>query len=313
LLSEGLPHLLVYCRSADRAADLGDLLALRGFTAGRPGDDAEVWLGVDPLEVRRELEELKIDPESFVVLSADSPADADTLDRRHGGERKAGVVLVAPRGLPHLKRTALEAGYTLEPDTAPARDATERAEHFRDTVETALKDEDLVPYLLLLEPLIARYGAAEVAGALAALLRKKSPPPKESPEAPRSGPSTRAAAARRPPAWARLFLSVGQRDGIGTRDLLGAIVGESGITGDQVGRIEVKDHFSRVEVHDSVAERVIDSLNGTSIRGRSVRADFDRGEQRGHKRSESKKRAGSMHAKRGRTGSPKSRGPEAET
>jgi ATP-dependent RNA helicase DeaD len=33
-------------------------------------------------------------------------------------------------------------------------------------------------------------------------------------------------------------------------------------------------------VHEGVADQVIRALNGTSIRGRSVRADFDRGEAR---------------------------------
>jgi ATP-dependent RNA helicase DeaD len=73
---------------------------------------------------------------------------------------------------------------------------------------------------------------------------------------------------------------VGLRDGVGAGDLLGAILGEAKVEKDQVGRIDLKDTFSRVEVHDSVADRVIRALNGTSIRGRSVRADFDRGEGR---------------------------------
>jgi ATP-dependent RNA helicase DeaD len=52
------------------------------------------------------------------------------------------------------------------------------------------------------------------------------------------------------------------------------------VAGDQIGRIELKDTFSRVEVHEAVADRIIRALNGTTIRGRSVRADFDRGEGR---------------------------------
>jgi ATP-dependent RNA helicase DeaD len=71
---------------------------------------------------------------------------------------------------------------------------------------------------------------------------------------------------------------VGEKDGITTRDLLGAILGESGIAGEQVGKIDLRETFTKVEVQEQVAEKVIRALNGTSIRGRSVRADFDRGE-----------------------------------
>jgi ATP-dependent RNA helicase DeaD len=311
LLSEGCARVLVYSRSADQAADLGDVLALRGFAVGRPGDEAEVWLGVDPLETRDELAEGGVERASFAVLSADPPPDPDTLDRRHGGGGPAGVVVVPPRGLPHLRRVAREAGYTLEPE--PARDeAIDRAAEFRRAIEGALESEDLVPYLLLLEPLIQRHGAAAVAGALAALIRKA---PGTSSAARQELPARASAGTSGPPrpaAWARLFLSIGKRDGVGTRDLLGAIIGESGIKGDQVGRIDLKDTFSRVEVHDSVADRVIKALNGTSIRGRSVRADFDRGESRDQDRAGVKTQGAPRAGVRGKTGGPGKPGSRGE-
>jgi ATP-dependent RNA helicase DbpA len=59
-------------------------------------------------------------------------------------------------------------------------------------------------------------------------------------------------------------------------DLLGAVTGEAGVAGDTVGRIDIKESHALIEVHDSVAQKVIKALNGITIRGRSVRADFDR-------------------------------------
>ena len=53
ILLEDARHVLVFCRSEDRAADIGDLLTLHGYMAGAPGDsDVPVWLGVDELEAR---------------------------------------------------------------------------------------------------------------------------------------------------------------------------------------------------------------------------------------------------------------------
>jgi ATP-dependent RNA helicase DeaD len=48
------------------------------------------------------------------------------------------------------------------------------------------------------------------------------------------------------------------------------------VKGEQVGRIDIRDSFSVVEVDASVADRVIRALNGTTMRGRSLRVDYDR-------------------------------------
>lgn len=85
---------------------------------------------------------------------------------------------------------------------------------------------------------------------------------------------------RRPEPFQRLFLSIGSRDGVGPGDLLGAITGEAEVPGDRVGRIDIRETFSRVDVGQGVADRVIEALNGITIRGRSVRADYDRAADR---------------------------------
>jgi ATP-dependent RNA helicase DeaD len=105
-----------------------------------------------------------------------------------------------------------------------------------------------------------------------ALLRSKKAPVTAPAPAPRAQAAEPAAA----PAWAKLFLGVGERDGLKTGDLLGAITGEAGVEGRAVGKIEIKESHSVVEVHDDVARKVIKALNGTTIKGRAVRADFDR-------------------------------------
>ena len=273
-LSEGKSHVLLFARTYDRAADLGHLLALYGSSVGGPGErDREVWLAVEPLAARASLGDVEAD--DIAIISADVPADVDELDRRHRGPQAGDAILARPHEFPHLRRMAHEAGYTLRPTIAPSP-YTEGESSFTARVRGAIAEEDLAPHLALLEPLIRAHSVAEVAAALALLLR----------QAERAGGAggvgePRAAEvpgpAVRPPSWTRLFLSVGKRDGIQAGDLLGAVTGEAGVDGKEVGRIEVRDDFSRIEVHDPVAERVMQALNGSSIRGRSVRVDYDRG------------------------------------
>jgi ATP-dependent RNA helicase DeaD len=270
-------HLLLFFRSEDRAADLGDLLTLHGYAAGAPGDDATpVWLAVDGIEARRAID----GTEGVSVLSVDVPTDADALDRRHGGASGAGVVLAQAREVAHLRRIALEAGYGLVPFPTPAAQASASI-RFREALAPIIEGEDLEPYHLLVEGAVDRWGSTEVAAALALLLRRKGNLPGGSSGAGRPGSTSSVGADEGAPVpFVRLFLSIGSRDGVGPGELLGAITGESGVRGDQVGRIDVRDTFSRVEVQEPVALTIIQALNGTSIRGRSVRADYDRGGDR---------------------------------
>jgi ATP-dependent RNA helicase DeaD len=268
LIADGARHVLIFCRSEDRAADLGDFLTLHGYLAGAPGDaDAPVWLGVDALAARPDAKGV----EGLVVVSCDVPSDPDTLDRRHAFAA-GGVVLVAARELAHLKNLGKRTGYETVPFPPPAGGVPSGVARLRATLEKAMETLDTAPYLSVLEPLFERYDAAEVAAAAVALLRDRKVSVEADPT-PRVSASEEAGAT---PAWAKLFIGVGERDGLRAGDLLGAITGEAGVDGRAVGKIDIHESHTVVEVHDVVARKVIKALNGTTIKGRAVRADFDR-------------------------------------
>lgn len=276
LLTDDVRHLVVFVRNEDTAADLGDRLVLRGFGVGAPGDgDAPVWLVVDDLEGRQALDAL--DEGEGHAVSFDAPADPDALDRRHGGGH-GGTILAEAREAAHLRDVAARTGYRLafEPTRTGPRPAGGGLDDLLSRLSDAVESRDVDAYEIVLEPLFRAHGPSAVAAAALALLRAKSPPSTPA-------PAERASAAVPPgPApFAKLFVSLGSKDGVKPGDLVGAITGEAGIQGDQIGRIEVRETFSRVEVARPVAERVISALNGTTVRGRSVRVDLDRSERGG--------------------------------
>ncbi len=280
ILEEGAHHALLFLNSEDQAADVGDFLALHGFLAGAPGEaDYPVWLSVADLEGRKTLDGWT-GPGSVATLSVDVPADPDSLDRRHGGQEE-GVILVRSRELPHLKDVARRTGYRLVPAREPVpRRVAGELERLTEVLTRTLREENLAPHFLALEPLLAEFSGAEVAAAALALLQARAPSTRA--PAPETVPVGDTANAGPPPkAWVRLFVGVGEKDGVGPGDLLGAIAGEAGVEGSQVGKIEIRETFSLVEVTPSSADRVIRSLNGTTIRSRSVRVDYDRGGPRG--------------------------------
>ena len=276
-------HVLLFCRSADRASDVGDYLTLHGFMAGGPGDEtAPVWLAVDSLPAREALNQ-STSPAAVATVSLDCPADVDTMDRRHGAGGQA-TVLLLPREVPHFRDTARRSGYRVRPLPPPESVVEDGISEIRIRLEEAATRGDLAPLYLVLEPLLERFSPQELAAAALALLI-----PRPDAAAPLST-KARAEKATGADGWTRLFVSIGEMEGVKPRDLLGALAGESGVDGSSFGKIEIRDTYSLVEVRPSEAERVIKAVNGSSIRGRSARVDYDRG--RGTKSGESRTHRG---------------------
>jgi len=75
----------------------------------------------------------------------------------------------------------------------------------------------------------------------------------------------------------RLFIGAGRSAGIRPQDLVGAIAGEAGVSGRQVGAIQISERFSLVEVADDVAQHVVQALRATTIKGKKVTVRLDRG------------------------------------
>ncbi len=272
LLDDGARHVLLFCRSADRAADAGDFLTLHGFMAGAPGDEtAPIWLAVDALPAREALNE-STSPAAVATVSLDCPADPDSMDRRPGAGGQA-TVLLLPREVPHFRDTARRTGYSVRPLPPPESVVEDRISEIRGRLEEAATRGDLAPLYLVLEPLLERFSPQELAAAALALL---IPQPASSATVP---PSTTARAERATgtDGWTRLFVSIGEMEGVKPSDLLGALAGESGVDGSSFGKIEIRDTYSLVEVRPSEAEKVIKAVNGSTIRGRSARVDYDRG------------------------------------
>ena len=72
-------------------------------------------------------------------------------------------------------------------------------------------------------------------------------------------------------------MGLGRRAGVRPQDLVGAITGETGIRGRDIGSIEIADRFSLVEVPQGVADEVISGLRQSTIKGRKATVRRDRG------------------------------------
>ncbi|MEO5511406.1 MAG: DEAD/DEAH box helicase [Longimicrobiales bacterium] len=250
---------VVVVRSQASGDDLSEALALRGFNV-EGGADADVTIVMSEDVVG-----------AAGQISYDVPFELNALNRV---QTSGGLVLVTPPELPHLRHMAAQAGFALKAERVQAQ-ASDGLAEYRRMLRQAVHDEDVDAQLAVLDPLFDEFTPAEIAGALSALMRKRI-----APRAPSGAGAPTAAGAPRPASaeagFVRLFFSVGTRDNIRAGDLVGAITGEAGITGDQVGKIDIKDTYTTVELSTAVADKVIRTLNGTTMRSRSLRVDYDR-------------------------------------
>ena len=277
LLDDPVRHVLIFTSSADRAADLGDFLAMHGYGSGPPGDETvPVWLSPGEDGDAREALDAIDKPATVATLSSSVPPGGAAATLRHGAGGPAWT-LATVRETGHLKEVAADAGLRLK-RTRPARPPRVSAtlDARVDELHEAVRAPELASYYLLVESLLDRFSAAEIAAAALLLLDRKG----GAKHATRGvAPAVGAAHAQAPESWVRLFVSAGRRDDIGPGDLLGALTNQSGVPGKRVGRIDVRESHSLVEVRESDARKVISALNGVTLGGRSLRVDFDRAKE----------------------------------
>ncbi len=142
-------------------------------------------------------------------------------------------------------------------ERARGKDAALRA-----SLRDVLTSGDVRREVLALEPLLAEFDGIEIAAAALRMLEQQRP----------SRPTVSAAQAG---PMQKLFLNLGEKDGIRAQEIITAITTEAGIPGSQVGRVEVRDTHAIVEVAAPVAELVVGKITGAIVRGRKVQARLD--------------------------------------
>jgi ATP-dependent RNA helicase DeaD len=223
------------------------------------------------------------------VVNYDVPSAPDSYVHRIGRVGRAGregtaITLVEPREHKTLKAIERATGQPVTvgklPTAADLR--ARRLELTRSALRDSLLKDDLDSFRDVVEPLGAEFDLFEVALAAVKLAHETSGTAGEDEELPEVElPSADDRRGRRKPAGrgqrrgspdaqgtTRLFVGTGRSSGVRPRDLVGAITGESYLSGRDIGAIEIADRFSLVEVPESSADDVVAALKQVSIRGR---------------------------------------------
>ncbi|HYQ68166.1 DEAD/DEAH box helicase [Actinophytocola sp.] len=286
---------VVFCRTREAVDQLTETLNGRGYRAEglHGGLDQQhrdrvvgrLRAGTLDLVVATDLAARGLDIEHLThVVNYDVPSAPETYVHRVGRVGRAGregvaITLAEPREHRMIKTIERVTGRRIPVESLPtvADLRSRRLELTRAALRESLLAGDLERFRAVVEPLAEEFDVMEVALAAVKLAHEANGAadddvediPEAVPEAEqRPGRGKRGGAKPVREGMTRLFVGTGRAAGIRPQDLVGAIAGESRLTGRDIGAIEIADRFSLVEVPESAADEVIAALRGSSIKGR---------------------------------------------
>ncbi|GAA4591221.1 DEAD/DEAH box helicase [Planotetraspora phitsanulokensis] len=303
---------IVFCRTRDEVDSLTETLNGRGYRAealhGGMGQEqrdrvmGRLRTGTADLLVATDVAARGLDIEQLThVINYDVPSAPESYVHRIGRVGRAGregvaITLAEPREHRMLKtiervtrsRIEIEKVPTIADLLARRLELTRAALH-----ESLLEDDDLDRFRVVVETLTDEFDVMEVALAAVKLAHESTGAAADEEEIPeialsptrgRRDGGGRDAGPRddrrgRGPSrggMARLFVGAGRSARIRPQDLVGAIAGETRVSGRDIGAIEIADRFSLVEIPESAVQEVIDALRRTTIKGRKVTIRRDR-------------------------------------
>ena len=295
---------LIYTSAPDRVAGLAERYAWRALTVGPrldelpPSTPTPARIVSAPWHRRTEAlgDALSVlNPESCAVWTAteaaasevrlalagtpgavvfhDEPPAADLVvaydlptPSRLAGLANAGAVLllVPPLAMSYVEQLGIDTrpvGISRVVETARAEAAARRA-----AVAEVIASRKLDGAVLALAPLFDRFEPAQVAAALYHLWVEEPPvatPPRE------ASPGS--------PATARMFVNAGRNDGVTVADLVAVLIKEVGVDRAAIGRIELKETHSLVELPATGIDSIVSAMDGKLLRRKRVSARLDRG------------------------------------
>lgn len=77
-----------------------------------------------------------------------------------------------------------------------------------------------------------------------------------------------------PDEMVKLFINVGKKDKIMVKDIVGSISANTAISGENIGKINILDKFTFVEIQGKYVNEILNSMKGKQIKGRDVNIEI---------------------------------------
>jgi ATP-dependent RNA helicase DeaD len=278
-----LKRALIFCNTKVRVDELVERLQARGYAAsGLHGDMKQTFRdrvmnqfrsGRLEILVATDVAARGLDINDIeVVVNYDVPRDEEYYVHRIGRTARAGksgraFTFVAGREMAKLAEIQKFAKTRIRRQRVPSVDDVEeiRNSAVLEKIRQIMEKEAQGKYVAMVEKLTEDdHSSLDVAAALLQMVMEKDGKP-ASEVAPKE-PLPRLSDGES----IRLMIKLGKKQGIRPGDIVGAITGETDLTGHMIGAIEIHDAFSLVDVPQALAAAVIEVMSRCQIKGHPV-------------------------------------------
>ncbi len=275
---------LVFCNTKRRVDKLLGHLQVRGYLAdGLHGDLTQKQRdrvmskfrnGKIDVLVATDVAARGIDVEDIeVVFNYDVPNDDEYYVHRIGRTGRAGkkgkaITFVSGKEIYQLRNIQRYTKTKIEQQEIPSlRDVQEvKTDLFLKNVKNIINTEDLEKQIHIVEKVIAEdYTSVEIAAALVKMAMNRENYSENVNSSSEEFGDTGAQSN-----MVRFFMNVGRKDKAKARDIIKAIADKTGLSSNVIGKVDVYDKFSFVEIPENSAKDVLSEMRGTKIKGRSV-------------------------------------------
>ncbi|MFT5432798.1 MAG: ATP-dependent RNA helicase DeaD, partial [Myxococcota bacterium] len=329
---EPFEAMIVFVRTKQATMELSERLEARGHaSAPLNGDIAQNHreLTVEKLKSRKldilvatDVAARGLDvPHVTHVINFDAPTDTEAYVHRIGRTGRAGrkgeaILFITPRERRLLYNIERNTGGRIEKLVLPSNAEVnkQRIERFKARITSAMEEEGTSFYSDLVEEYIkeTEADATKVGAALALMAQGDQPlllPEKEErtfdeermDNRPQHDGGNRAHPLERPtePGMERYRLEVGYNHGVSPGQVVGAIANEAQLDGRDIGRIEIYDDFSTVDLPERMPREIHETLSKTRVCDQALRLSKVAGTTRG---SYAPRRGGGRGGPRGFSG-----------
>lgn len=280
--------LIIFCRTKKGVDDLAIALSSRGYLVeGLHGDLSQTQRdrvmkkfreGTAEVLIATDVAARGIDIDNIThVINFDIPQDPESYVHRIGRTGRAGntgvaMTFITPREFRQLKLIERIVNTKIQRRQLPtAANVIERQrEQIISKMQTVLELNNYRDYMSIAETLLDDYSAEDIAAAAIKLMQEGNKA-LEAPQEDIIAADLQNTGGR--PGMVRLFINVGRAQRISVKDIISTIAIESDIPARDIGKIDIYDKFTFVEIPEDVAEKVLGAMHRNTIRGYKINVE----------------------------------------
>lgn len=323
LEAENFDGMIIFVRTKTATIEVAEKLEARGFSASALNGDMSQALRERAIEnlksgkldilIATDVAARGLDVDRIThVINYDIPYDTESYIHRIGRTGRAGrtgdaILFVSPREKRLLANIEQATKQKVEEMQLPSTEFINNARinRFKQRITDTLATEELSFYSQLISQYEVEHNvpATEIAAALAKLLQgdtplllkdsgKKNRKAREQDSAPQNKDRAPKRESRATSLKMELFrIEVGRQDGVKPGNIVGAIANETGIDGEHIARIKIKDSYSTVELPAGMPKDLFQALKKVRVAGKPL--NISKLDADSTKTAKSKKRVGS--------------------